>query len=304
MKFDTMGFKSFFTILCASVAFACGAMAQTVSNSLQMNAFDAIEAADEFEITLSRAPEYSVSWTIDSPISELVEIYVRGRVLKIDFNRKGMSSELKKTYKGRNARKPVLKVEVYAPEISSVSLAGKAVMTVSDHEFEAGRFQVSLAGNARLSGLSVSSETFECSVVKGTALSASVNSTDIAVKTANSAAVSLKGRASRLDLQSTGSSAINLSGAYKSITLKTSGSSSVKIDGRTEDLLIDSANSSVIEASSLKTASCQVIMANSSSALVAPERLLKITMKGGKLSFSGNPRIEITDIQSASVHKL
>ena len=121
--------KRILCVLIGTIAFSLAAFAQTESQHLEFEGFDAVVIEDEFDVTFRESRNYMVDYTVDAALenNRLVEIYARGNTLYISLNRKGMSSDLKKQYRGRNAGKAVLKAVIYAPSISSLTVRGKAV---------------------------------------------------------------------------------------------------------------------------------------------------------------------------------
>ena len=152
--------KRILCVLIGTIAFSLAAFAQTESQHLEFEGFDAVVIEDEFDVTFRESRNYMVDYTVDAALenNRLVEIYARGNTLYISLNRKGMSSDLKKQYRGRNAGKAVLKAVIYAPSISSLTVRGKAVFDAAGTEFIGKSMALTVSDNAKVSGITINTE--------------------------------------------------------------------------------------------------------------------------------------------------
>src|SRR5437667_5313284 len=86
--------------------------------------------------------------------------------------------------------------------------------------------------------------------------------------------------------------------------LEASGASHVSLDGNVEELLADTTGASELEAGGLQTTAAEISTTGAADEEVAVAQTLKVAITGaGKVSYSGNPKIEKHITGAGSVHR-
>lgn len=283
-------------------ALVAQAQSQTTTKTNDFVSFDNIEVSDDFEVTYQVSDAYKVVWTYDTVLSDLISVYVTGQTLYVDFNRKGMSSELKKTYTGRKAPKPVLKATVYAPFFSGLTLNDNAVFNGNGGHIDPARFTLVMTGKTKLSDLIVDADV--CSVTAGKDANATltVNAEEISIKTEKSALVNMVLQSDRLNIDASGSSAISLTGDTGDIVSTSQNSAKVSMNGSAETIRHDGKGTSELDLISAPLQTADLVMANASKIYVNVYDTLKVDLKGNSsVIFDGKPQIEVVNIISSTL---
>ena len=288
--------------LLAALVLSSAAWAQTTTKSNDFVSFDNIEVNNDFEVTFHKADFYRVDWTFDTILSDVVGVHVSGRTLHISLNKKGMSSELKKTYKGRNAPKPILKVTVYAPHFSGLTLSENAVFEAAGNRISTGTFQMTLSDKARVNNLVVDADRATIDLEKGGNASLTVNAGQVTVKTDKSSSLNLLQTSESLSVSTAGSSSVTVSGQTESLITSCQNSSKISVSGKAQSVLHNGKGSSETDLLNLPLKTADVTMANSSKLFLSVSESLRVDLKGGStVTFSGEPRIDVVNIVSSSL---
>lgn len=298
--------KRLLSVLIGTIAFGIVAAAQTESQHLEFEAFDAIVVDDEFDVTFRESRNYMVDYTVDAAFesNRLVEVYVRGKTLFISLNRKGMSSDLKKAYRGRNAGKAVLRAVVYAPTVASVQLLGKSLFDAAGIEIKGSRFTVNVSDNAHLSGLSVKTEELTVEMAKSAEVSLKADVDNLIIRTNGNAVLTVNYSAEKVDLTATGSSKTTLTGDAVFAAVHAKGNPDVSMSGKGDILRIDGNGTTDFDGVNFAVKEVTTDMSGSSKAYVSPTEKLNLTLRGGHVVFGGEPSVNIVSIKSASVTRL
>lgn len=289
----------------AALMLTLTAMAQTTAKTTTKTndfvSFERIEISGDFEVTFHHSDTYKVVWTTDTVLGDLVSVFVTGKTLFISFNQKGMSSELKKTYRGRKAPKPVFKADIYAPDFSEVSLSDNVVFDGTGSAIEFSNFKLELTGKAQLINLVVSAHTASLSLAKDAKVSMTLNSDEINVKAEKSAEVELIQDSDRLVVEASGSASVTLTGDTLDLITVTQNSATVTMTGSAETLRHEGKNSSEVDVVSMAIRSADVVMSGGKLYVNANDKL-KVELKGGaSVWFNGSPEFDIVNIQSSSL---
>ena len=288
------------TIILAMVS-SSGLFGQTVSKSEDFTEFHTIEANESFNIVFKERPDYLVTWKTDKALSDYVEIYVAKKVLHINFNKKALSKELKKTYRGNNAPKPVFDVVIEAPTISRISLSDKVVLKTEGNTLSAEDFSLVLSGNARVENFKLSAKTVDLELSKNAEASLKIQADDIKVNASNSAILNLSHKTGALTLTGSGSSKINSEGSASGASVNSQGMASVSLSGSGERIDIQSSGFSKQNLSEFSVKKAYTNLSGSSEVIVNPSEVLSVEIKGAKLFFLNDPFIEIVGIDNGSL---
>lgn len=289
-------------ILTAAMAMAFAAAAQTTTKSEDLVAFDSIEISNDFEVTFHQADFYRVDWTYDTILNDVVGVSVSGKTLHISLNKKGMSSELKKTYRGRNAPKPILKATVYAPSFSNLTLSENAVFNAADNRIETDVFQLSVTDKAQVSRLSVGADRAVITMDKDGKAALTLAAGQIDIRTARSSALDLKQTSGTLNISAANTSVVTVSGDTEAMATTTQNSSKVTVSGTASTLRHDGKGSSEVDVLNAPVQSAEVTMANSGKLYLSVSDTLRVDLKGGSsVYFSGEPQISVVNIVSSTL---
>lgn len=289
-------------ILTAALAMAFAAAAQTTTKSEDLVAFDSIEISNDFEVTFHQADFYRVDWTYDTILNDVVGVSVSGKTLHISLNKKGMSSELKKTYRGRNAPKPILKATVYAPSFSNLTLSENAVFNAADNRIETDVFQLSVTDKAQVSRLSVGADRAVITMDKDGKAALTLAAGQIDIRTARSSALDLKQTSGTLNISAANTSVVTVSGDTEAMATTTQNSSKVTVSGTASTLRHDGKGSSEVDVLNAPVQSAEVTMANSGKLYLSVSETLRVDLKGGSsVYFSGEPQISVVNIVSSTL---
>lgn len=289
-------------ILTAALAMAFAAAAQTTTKSEDLVAFDSIEISNDFEVTFHQADFYRVDWTYDTILNDVVGVSVSGKTLHISLNKKGMSSELKKTYRGRNAPKPILKATVYAPSFSNLTLSENAVFNAADNRIETDVFQLSVTDKAQVSRLSVGADRAVITMDKDGKAALTLAAGQIDIRTARSSALDLKQTSGTLNISAANTSVVTVSGDTEAMATTTQNSSKVTVSGTASTLRHDGKGSSEVDVLNAPVQSAEVTMANSGKLYLSVSDTLRVDLKGGSsVYFSGEPQISVVNIVSSTL---
>ena len=288
--------------LTAALAMAFAAAAQTTTKSEDLVAFDSIEISNDFEVTFHQADFYRVDWTYDTILNDVVGVSVSGKTLHISLNKKGMSSELKKTYRGRNAPKPILKATVYAPSFSNLTLSENAVFNAADNRIETDVFQLSVTDKAQVSRLSVGADRAVITLDKDGKAALTLAAGQIDIRTARSSALDLKQTSGTLNISAANTSVVTVSGDTEAMATTTQNSSKVTVSGTASTLRHDGKGSSEVDVLNAPVQSAEVTMANSGKLYLSVSDTLRVDLKGGSsVYFSGEPQISVVNIVSSTL---
>ena len=289
-------------ILMTVLALSLTAGAQTTTKSKDLVAFDNIEISSDFEVTYHQADFYRVDWTFDTILNDVITVHVSGNTLHVSMNKKGMSSELKKTYKGRNAPKPILKVSIYAPYFSNLTLSGNAVFDAMGNRISTGIFQLTLTDKARVSNLSVEADRATISMDKDGKANLTVNAGRIDIQASKSAALDLIQNSGALNISTSGSASVTVSGQTEDIVTVCQNSSKISVSGNADTLRHDGKGSCEVDMLNVPLISAETTMANSSKLYLSVTDSLKVDLKGGcSVYFSGDPVISVVNIASSTL---
>lgn len=264
--------------------------------------FDRIEASGDFEILYYVSDRYRVDWTHDTVLGSLVEVNVKDGTLYLSFNEKGMSSELKKTYKGRNARRPLLRATVYAPRLSGVTLTDNAVFNGTGETVETGTFRIDLSGKAQFKNVKLHAEKVSLQATRDARADLQATASQIDVTTDKSASVSLSQESDELTLSTAGASSVTVSGKTTDLVTSTQNSSKITLSGTVDSVRHDGKGSSEVDLLGAPMTAAEAVMSGPCKLYLSVSTLLKVDLKSGSaVYFTGDPRLDVVDIASSSL---
>ncbi|MBQ9185591.1 MAG: DUF2807 domain-containing protein [Bacteroidales bacterium] len=296
--------KLFATALLLSVCvlFGCiGAKAQTVTKSNEFSAFTGIEASDNFDIVIKEgAPR--VEWIVDQMVEGLVQIYQKGSTLVFTFDRKSMTKEQKKYYKGKNAPVMVLKATVYIQNLESLSLKDNVKVDASGANFNATSFALSMDDETLVNSLNLSTNNATIETIGKANVNLNLNAKKVLLKSAKKSVLKATvENCDDLNIKADGSANVTVSGNAGVINVQNSGSAKVAITNGSCPLLgLSSKNSAELDVTAYTLEKADVAMTGGK-AFLNVTNILKLDLKSSLVSFMSDPAIEIVKIEKASV---
>ena len=286
---------------------------QLEEKTIPVGDFSGIEAAGDFEVTLTKGP-CTAKVTVDKMLSPYVQVYVRGKVLHIEYDNKAVPKDVRQLYKGRNAPKPVFRANIALPELTGVYLGGNATLTCGDILESNLSTEIEVQDKAQLKNLSVKANSVDVSLKKSAQaalsvdavnkaefktegssnLKASVTAHDVVCSTVGSsvAAVSATGENATFSSSGSSNSSYTFTGTKAVVIL--AGSSDMTLSGKGEALSVNGEKSSSLEAAAFDTKAADVNLNGSVKANITVSDSLAATLTGGStLYYTGTPVFKI-----------
>lgn len=279
-------------------------LSQTRSKEHDLSPFEGIEASDGFKVSITTGDRYSAKLTMDDALESYVQCYVKAGVLHLELDGKGMSKDLKKSYKGKNSSEPTLVALVTMPALKALTLNDDSQF-FSSGKIEVGDLVINMTGSSAANNLSITGKSLVLSAAKNAKFTnVSVDVEDaLSVSTDGKAAVAIDGQAKEISIIGGGSSDINIKCEVEDrIKVDVSSGSKISLSGKAPSLeLSGKGTTAAVDASALKTGKA-IIALTGVSADVSPVESIELDLgRGAEVSFSGDPSVNIVKIQSASV---
>lgn len=284
-------------------SFSAGA--QTVSGKKDFTSFTGINISDMFTVSVRQADYYGADWLVDSALRDYVLVGMKGSELVVTLDRKSFDKETKKLYAGKKANNAVLKLTVYAPSLTSVSVSDNVSIDMSKIDIETANFNLDATDNAVVTGLAVNASSATVTASKKAEVKdAVIDAGNLSINTLNSAVATVDHISKSLSVQTSGTSTANISGDCEGIEVTSQNSSKLNIKGSALGMNLN-AGGREVHAEDLKVSDIAVVGSNGCKAYIFPEENLSLDLKGGCLvSFGGRPVIDIVNIQNSSVSHL
>ena len=277
------------------------ANSQTITKSEEFSKFNSIKANESFNILLRDSTDYVVKWTVNKNLSDYVEVYVTGKVLHIEYNKKALSKELKNQYKGKYAPKQTFDITIYAPTVSEISLTDKVIMRYYGKGIATENFILNLTGNSRLDFINVISESANINLSKGSSATLKLKSEDIVASTSNSSSLIMDQIADKMTVTSNGSSRIEADGTMEEVNTNSQGSSNIVLKGNTKKIDIQSTGFSKQDLSELEAKKAHTHINGSSNVIVNASEVLSVEIRNAKLHFMNDSVIEVVSINNGTL---
>lgn len=288
------------TILAIALFTALAASAQVKTTDYDNLSFKGIKIDDEFAVTLSTGPGYSVSVTAESPYLQYIKVGVSAGVLEISLDERAVPSDVKKLYKGS---KPAFTATVVAPEpLKSYKLEGKSVLTVLGEISTGDPVSFNVSDNAVLKPVTVVSKACSIDLDKKGSAEITFNGDKISVAASGNSSLDLTRETSDTDISLSGNANLVLRGSTQSMKLSTKGTSKAALNGEAKEVDYSLGGTSNVNAIGLETKDATVSMSGLCSLTESASNKLKISISSGaSLVYDRNPEIEIESIKNSSV---
>jgi len=294
-----------------------------VDKTYPVGDFTALEISDDFDVTLTRGAS-SVKLTVDEPLLQYVDVYVRSKTLFVVYNEKSVPKEIKKQYKGSKAPKPVFRVSVSLDRLTGISLSDKAVLLCGDEFNASDKLEVTLSDKAQLKGLSAEATTIKVNLRKNAQASMNLRSLDAlgrievsiddnaklkmtahaystTVTADDNAEVTLSGENTLLTLNSTGKSRLEVTDRTESTTCTLSGNSDIALTGSTDELSLKADGRAELDAPTYAVKRLKAVMTGGKATVSVSDELEMDLSGGSSLTFSGTPAMKIIKIEKSTL---
>lgn len=307
-------------VLAPQRASAQSLSAPILDKEMPVTEFNAVNASDDFEVTLSRGM-YGVRLTVDKDLAPYVEVYVKSKTLYLSYNEKSVPKEIRKLYKGKKGLVPIFRVVAYTPEIQSVSLSDNAVFTSLD-EFTTAQFELSATGKSLVKNISVNASSAKISLRKNAMATVSLRTdrgveasldnnanlkltftgNELAVNADGSSVMVADGPCRSVNISSAGSSQVSLVSDTDKVDLSTEGSSKVSLSGKALSMTVKGTRNSTVDAFALPVEQVDANLSGNANVSVSVSKLVSATLVGGSaLYYSGSPEFRINKIVKSTL---
>ena len=267
--------------------------------------FSTIKVQDKFVVKLIRSEKYSVRINADERIAAHVQAYEKNGTLYLILDEKGYTKELKKQLKQKGAAQPVLEAEIYMPEIKSLILSDKVMVTRCD-EIKSDKFTMTVSGNVKVQQLNINCTTADIDVSKGSDMSsvAFTVADKLTLKASNSAKVSGSQTGGKAVLELGGSSVVEMKASVSTLEVIASSGAESHINGTAEKVFVDAAGLSRTDVEYLEAKEGEVVLSGSAKCHTNVSDRLTVDLTGGSmLTYKGMPAFNVERIVNSTLIK-
>ena len=294
---------------------------QLEEKTIPVGDFTGIEVADDFEVTLSSGPCVA-RVTVDKMLSPYVQVYVRGKVLHIDYDSKSVPKDVRKLYKGRNAPKPVFRANVSLQELSSLTLAGNATLTCGDVIDCHLTTDIDLQDRAQLKNLTLKTNALDLDMKKqaqaavsidalnkadvktdgNSSLKATINAHDVVCTAAGSSEQAITATGENATFSGSGSAQSSYTFTGEKAVVILGGSADMVLSGKGDALSVRGEKTSTLEAAAFDCKEADVNLNGAVKANITVSDSLDATLTGGStLYYTGTPAFKIAKIVKSTL---
>jgi len=277
---------------------------QTVVQTKELDRFSAVTLDDKFKVRLRNSSTYSVRVIADERIAGFIVPVVKNGSLIMLLDKKKYSPELKKELKEKGAQEPVLEVEIFTPELKSLTLKGKATLLESD-EILVDRFRLDVSGNAKVERLHVKCNSAELKFSNGSFSNINIApASKVSVLVENSANVNICQNGGNGMYEVKGSAVVNVNAEILEMEVNAAGGSETYLSGIASVLTVDASGTAKIDAEALEVKEGKFLQCGSSKCHVNVEQHMTVNLTGGTvLTFKRKPNIEVERIINSTLIK-
>jgi hypothetical protein len=232
-----------------------------------------IDANYSFDIKVTKGTTESLTIEADDDIMPYVRSEVKNGVLMLYLDHKREYRNIK-----------MLKAYVTVKELNLVKLSG-ACKLVSDNEFKATKFKISLSGASSLK-LKINAET-------------------LSLNGSGASNIDLTANARTAKFGISGSTKLQLTLTSETTSLDISGASKISISGSTNRVECELSGASRIRASRFESVEANVEASGASNLEISVSKMLKVRSSGASsVKYKGRPSIDVSSSGSASVRSI
>lgn len=279
------------------------ANAKTVTKTTDFSDFTAVNASYDFDISLRSGGSHRVDYTVDDILQDYVEVYVKNKTLYVSFNKKAMTKEVKKYYKGKDAPTPVLKVIIYAPYLEEIQLSENVSLDAAGTVFNFNNFSLIAKDKSKVTNLNVNSNNkLSVEATNDADVTVDYTANEVNVKATKSAVLNIDQTSKTLNIVADGSSTMNMSGDAETINVDNAGKAKLNfVSGTAQRLYTAGKGSSEIDALGYTLNEAYLVMKDSKIS-VSPNNILKLDLKSGaEVQYAGDPALVIVGIEKSTL---
>ena len=280
------------------------APAQTKQISHDVSSFDCLDVDFDFDVRVVEARKPSVSLNVDNELKDLVQTYVKNHTLYITLDQKKLPSDLRKLFKSRRSKGPVLEATVYISEpLTAVKLAGASILTVTP-DIECKEFRIDLEDNARIERLTVDAGTVTVNASDKSFADIVLYADEIKINSSGSSVIGLDQDSEKLAIVAGGSSEVRMEGETLDADLTVSGTSKATLAGKTNKLAVTGSGFTNVDAINLKASECTAKLSGNCKVYEAATETIHVDISGNStLVFDGDPVVDIISVKSSTLQR-
>jgi hypothetical protein len=267
--------------------------------------FYTVKVQDKLIVKLKSSDKYAVRIICDERIAAHVQAYEKNGVLHLILDEKGYTKELKKELKKKGAAQPTLEAEIYVPEIKSLILTDKVLLTHCD-AIRSDNFTMTVTDDVKVQQLNVTCTSADIDVSKNAELTdAAFNvSEKLSLKAANSTKTGLIQNGGRASLDLGGSAVVEMKASVKFVEVTAESGSESRIHGTADMLFVEGSGLARTDVEYLEARNGKVTLSGSAKCYSNVLEKLTVNLTGGSmLTFKGMPSFIIERIVNSTLIK-
>ena len=278
------------------------APAQTKQINHDVSSFDCLDIDFDFDVRVVDSRKPSVSLNVDNELKDYVQAYVKNHTLYISLDQKKLPSDLRKLFKNRRSKGPVLEATVYVSEpLTAVRLAGASILSVSQ-DIECRDFRIDLEDNARVERLTVDAGTVTVNASGKSFADLVLYADEIKINASGSSVIGLDQDSEKLAIVAGGSSEVRMEGETLDADITVSGTSKSTLAGKTNKLTVTGSGFTNVDAINLKASDCTVRLSGNCKVYEAATEAIHVDISGNStLVFDGEPVVDIINVKSSTL---
>jgi hypothetical protein len=302
----------------ALTAFAWRASAQRFTEkTVPVADFTGIVVSGDFNVYLSNGPQKVKVGVTKSAFIDYVSVYVRSKVLYVEFKEKDVPKDLKKELKAKDL---VFRVEISSRDLNDILLKDNAVLESSE-ALSISDFKLSLENKAQIKEMNVRADKASVSLKDksqakiglnvdnklslyaedSAELTASVTCSNLEVKCLGSSKLTLDGDVyEEAVLNPDGSSKLTTTIDTETLTLNATGRSNITLKGAATSLVVKGDKNFNAEASELKVPAMEAVMTGGSINVAVQEMDVDL-IGGSEVTYSGDPKIVVRRVVKSTL---
>lgn len=293
--------KKFF-VIAAGLILSVAALAQSKDIEYNYSNFTKIVAGNDFEVTLvTNGDTYKISLQVEAPYADYVSAGVKNGALEMSLDEKGVPSEVKKQYKGRN---PIFKAVVTMPvPPQEISLSDKASLTTVYPLELVNSLTINATDNAVVKPMTVSGQLLYLNLDKKASVDVTYKEgTKVTLNGSGYSKANLSAECSEVEVAINAGAETTLKCEAEKLDYIAKGTSKSVINGSAEFAGFTVTGTANVNAINLETPEADVAMNGLCSLSVAATDFVKANVTGGaNLTFNNTPSFEIVNVKNSSI---
>lgn len=280
------------------------AFAQTKQINHDVSSFDCLDVDFDFDVRVVESRKPSVSLNVDNELKDFVQTYVKNHTLYITLDQKKLPSDLKKLFRNRRSKSPVLEATVYTPDpLTEVRLSAYSILSVNQ-EIECKDFRIDLDENARIERLTVDAGTVTVNATGKSSADLVLYADEIKINASGSSVIGLDQDSEKLSIVAGGSSEVRMEGETLDADLTVSGTSKATLAGKTNKLAVTGSGFTNVDAINLKASECTAKLSGNCKVYEAATETIHVDISGNStLVFDGDPVVDIISVKSSTLQR-